>query len=158
MATIARNYSADMKFNPTSRLAAILRRVPLVMVTVIFTIIGIRGLVNPVTALSSRGIAFNSAGGVTMGRVGFGAFPLTFAILAASCLISPRRLLSGLYMALTLVTVVIAVRLFGIASDHSASQSARLLIPEMVLLTLSVNAIRMELSNRRASMPSKIGE
>jgi hypothetical protein len=42
------------------------------------------------------------------------------------------------------VCVVLAVRIVGILLDHSASQSARLLVPETVLLILSVVAIRLE--------------
>jgi hypothetical protein len=127
-----------------------LRRAPLVMVTVIFTLISARYLSDPIRAAAAVGISFTSPGGITVARVGFAAFPLAFAILAFSCLISARRLLAGLYMVLTVVAVVIAVRILGMALDHSASQSARLLAPEFVLLTLSVIAIRLESGRRRA--------
>jgi hypothetical protein len=114
------------------------------MVTVIFTLISLRYLTDPVRAAAAAGISFTSPGGITVARVGFAAFPLSFAILALSCLTSPRRLLAGLYMVVTVVCVVMAVRIFGILLDHSASESARLLVPETVLLALSVVAIRLE--------------
>lgn len=149
MATSMQGYSTETKVNGSSRVAGVLRRAPLVMVTVIFTLISFRYLSDPVRAAAAAGIAFTSPGGVTVARVGFAAFPLSFAILAFSCLISPRRLLVGLYMVLTVVVVVTAIRIFGIVLDHSASESARLLVPESVLMALSVIAIRLESSRRR---------
>ncbi|MBZ5683202.1 MAG: hypothetical protein LAO24_24185 [Acidobacteriia bacterium] len=135
-----------------SRVSVILRRAPLVMVTMIFTLISLRYLADPVRAAAAAGISLTSPGGITVARVGFAGFPLSFAILAFTCLISTRRLLAGLYMVLTVVAVVTAVRILGILLDHSASESARLLAPESVLLTLSVIAIRLESSRRRAEV------
>ena len=142
-------YATETKVRPTSRVAFVLRRAPLVMVTVIFTLISLRYLSDPVRAAAAAGISFTSPGGVTVARIGFAAFPLSFAMLAFSCLISTRRLLAGLYMVLTVVAVVTAVRILGILLDHSASENARLLVPESVLLILSVIAIRLESGGRR---------
>ncbi len=149
MSASMHSYSAETKPTGFSRVAPVLRRAPLVMVTVIFTLISFKYLVDPIRAAGATGISFTSPGGITVARVGFAAFPLSFAILAFSCLISTRRLLGGLYMVFTLANVVIAVRIFGILLDHSASASARLLVPEAVLLTLSVIAIRLELGRLR---------
>jgi hypothetical protein len=143
MSTTAQRYSVDTTPTLLSRIDPILRRAPLVMMTAIFTLISVRYLVRPVQEAAAVGISFTSPGGIAVARVGFAGFPLAFAILAFTCLISTRRLLAGLYMVLTLVSVVIAVRIFGIVLDHS-TQSARLLIPEAVLLVLSVVAIRLE--------------
>jgi hypothetical protein len=142
------SYSAEPKSAGHSRLAPVLRRVPLVMVTIIFTLISLRYLSDPMRAGAAMGLSFTSPGGITAARIGFAGFPLAFAILAAICLASTRRLLAGLYMVMTVDAVIIAVRIFGIVLDHSASESARLLIPEFVLLSLSVIAIRLELATR----------
>jgi hypothetical protein len=150
MATSIQGYSTAARANGFSRVVVVLRRAPLVMATVIFTMISFRYLSNPVRAAGAVGISFTSPGGITVARVGFAGFPLALAILAVSCLISTRRLLAGLYMVFTVVAVVTAVRLLGIALDHSASESARLLAPEAVLLTLSVIAIRLESARLRA--------
>jgi hypothetical protein len=150
MATFAERYSTEEKTNVFSRLTAVLRRAPLVMMTVIFTMISARYLANPVHSAAIQGIAFTTPGGVTVARIGFGAFPLALAILAFGCLISARRLLAGLYMVFTVISVLIAIRLAGIVLDHSAHEAARLLAPEFVLLTLSVIALRLELARRRA--------
>lgn len=131
-----------------SRIAAVLRRAPLTMMAVIFTLISLRYLSDPVHAAAAAGISFASPGGITVARVGFAAFPLSFAILAFTSLISPPRLLAGLYMALTVVSVVIAVRIFGIVVDHS-TETAHLLAPEAMLLILSVIAIRLESARLR---------
>ena len=152
MATSIQGHSTAAKVNGFSRVAVVLRRAPLVMATVIFTMISFRYLSNPVRAAGAVGISFTSPGGITVARVGFAGFPLALAILAVSCLVSTRRLLPGLYMVFTVVAVVTAVRLLGIALDHSAGESARLLAPEAFLLTLSVIAIRLESGRLRAKI------
>lgn len=150
MATIVERYSTEGKTSVSSRFAAVLRRAPLVMMTVIFTMISARYLLNPVHSAAIQGIVLTTPGGVTVARIGFGAFPLALAILAFSCLISTRRLLAGLYMVFTVISVVIAIRLAGIVVDHSAHEAVRLLLPEFVLLTLSVIALCLESARRRA--------
>ena len=148
MGTSIPNYSVATKSRDSSRIAAVLRRAPLVMMTVIFALISFKYLSDPVGAAATAGIGFTSPGGITIARVGFAAFPLSFAILALASLVSARWRLAGLYMVLTVASVVIGVRIFGILIDHS-TESARLLAPEAVLLALSVIAIRLELARRR---------
>ena len=132
--------SNSTRFSVTS----VLRRVPLVMLTVIFSLISLRYLKDPIAAAAATGISFTSPEGLTVARVGFAAFPLAFAIMAFSCLISAQRLLTGLYMVLTVDSVVLAVRLFSIAVDHSSGQAVWLIIPEVVLMIISLIAIRLE--------------
>jgi hypothetical protein len=138
----------------TSRFAVIVSRVPLGMVTVIFSLIGLRFLVDPVRAATAMGIAFTSPGGVTVARVGFAAFPLAFAILAVACLLSARRVLAGLSMVFIVVTVVFLVRILGLALDHSGAENVRLLAPEAVLMALSALGIHLERGRRRRETSS----
>lgn len=133
-----------------SFITGVLRRAPVVMMTVVFTLISFRYLHDPVHAAGAVGISFTSPGGIVIARVGFAAFPLAFAILAFASLTSPSRRLAGLYMALTLVSVVLVIRTFGILVDHS-TESAKLLAPEAVLLTLSLIAIRLESAGPRSA-------
>jgi hypothetical protein len=137
--------SRSVEMNPgvSSRITAVFRRIPLAMFTFIFAMISFRYLVNPVHYAAAAGISFTSSGGVTVARVGFAALPLSFAILALISLVSPRWRLGGLYMVLTVNSVVIAVRILGFQLDHSTA-SARLLLPETVLLILTIVAIRLE--------------
>lgn len=143
MSTAAQTYSAGVNPGGSSRIAAVFRRVPLVMITAIFTMISLRYLVNPVHYAAEAGISFTSPGGITIARVGFAAFPLSIAILALTALLSTRWRLGGLYMVLTVDCAVIAVRILGIQLDHSTA-SAKLLIPETFLLILAIVAIRLE--------------
>jgi len=132
-----------------ARLVGLLRGAPLLMVAVIFTLIGFRYLSDPAHAAAAAGIRFTSPGGIIVGQVGFAAFPLAFAVLALTCLISPARRLAGLYMVVTVVSVVIAVRIFGMLTTHS-HETVGLFAPEVVLLTLSIVAIRLESSRARS--------
>lgn len=149
MATSVRDYPMSMKSGSPFIVAAIFRRVPLVMMTIIFSLISVRYLSNPVTAAAKVGISFTSPGGITIVRVGFAAFPLSFAILAFISLFSERHRLSGLYMVLTVDSIVMAVRTLGIIAAHSM-ESAKLLAPETVLLVLSLIAIRLEWNAAKA--------
>jgi len=127
----------------SSVFSSVFRSAPLVMMMIIFALLGGRYLINPVHSAAVTGIGFTAPGGVTIARVGFGALPLSIAILAFISLRSARWRLAGLYMVLTVDGVVIAVRLLGFLLDHSAA-SAPLLIPEALLLALSMIAIRLE--------------
>ena len=148
MNTSVHAYPLVTKSGTWSRPVAVLRRAPLIMMLVIFSLISIRYLSNPVGAAAGVGISFTSPEGITIERVAFVAFPLSIAILAFASLLSARRRLAGLYMVLTVDLVVMAVRVFGILVDHSTA-SAHLLAPEGVLLTLSIIAIRLEAAAQR---------
>src|SRR5579864_2092186 len=113
MATSVQGYATKTNAGVFSRLSPILRRVPLVMVTVIFTMISARYLSDPVREAAKVGISFTDPGGITVARVGFAGFPLAIAILTFSCLFSPRRLLAGQFLVLTVDGVVTLVRIFG---------------------------------------------
>src|SRR5215475_1905360 len=113
------------------------------MMAVIFTLISFRFLVHPVRGAAEAGISFTAPGGITIARVAFAAFPVALAFLAFSSLISKRWRLAGLYMVLTVDSVVMAVRILGFWLDHSTA-SALLLVPEAALLVLSIVAIRLE--------------
>ena len=143
MSTATQTYSAESNPGASSRIATVFRRVPLIMFTAIFIMISFRYLVHPVHYAAQAGISFTSAGGITIARVGFAAFPLSFAILALAALLSTRWRLGGLYMVLTVDCAVMTVRIVGFQLDHSTA-SARLLVPEAVLLILAVVAIRLE--------------
>ena len=63
-----------------------------------------------------------SAGfGTTVGRVGFGAFPLAFSLFLLSCLFFERRVMPGLAFVATLDSVVLAVRVASMFVDSSRS-------------------------------------
>src|SRR6516164_10719492 len=121
MGAAMNSYSVSARAGNSSRLAGVLRRAPLVMTTVIFTLISFRYLAHPVRAAAEAGIAFISPGGITIARVGFAAFPLSLAILAFTSLFSTRWRLAGLYMVLTADSVVITVRVLGFWLDHSTA-------------------------------------
>jgi len=77
MGAVMNSYSVSARAGNSSRLAGVLRRAPLVMATLIFSLIGFRYLAYPVRAAAEAGIAFTSPGGITIARVGFAGFPLS---------------------------------------------------------------------------------
>src|SRR2546422_11378673 len=101
MGTSIPNYSVATKSRDSSRIAAVLRRAPLVMMTVIFALISFKYLSDPVGAAATAGIGFSSPRGITIGRVGFAAFPLSFANLAPASLASLPLRLAVLHMVFT---------------------------------------------------------
>jgi len=117
--------------------------------TLIFTLIGVKYITDPVRAAASFNISLGSAPAITSMRVGFGAFPVGFAIIVASCLVSTSRLLLGLYFVATIIGVATAARVLGIVVDGAAPESVVLLRPEVALLALSVVGVLLESGRRR---------
>src|SRR5258708_30104766 len=117
--------------------------------TLIFSMIGLRYITDPIHASAAIGINLGSALAATTTRVGSGAFPLGFAIFTFACLISKQRFLTGVSLVATVITTAIVVRIFGMVADGPAPESTKLFIPEAVMLTLSVVGIVLELIRRR---------
>ena len=79
----------------------------------------------------------------------FGAIFLGLAIACLWSLLSTRRLLSGLTLTAIVVGCVTAARLVGIALDGAAHESIFKLVPEVVLVSLSLVGIGIERLRRR---------
>jgi hypothetical protein len=130
-------------------------RALLLVASVLFLAIAARNIVDPAAAEGPVGIAFSSPGGVTVGRVGFGAFPLGFAIILIACLASERRLLLGLRFLNTLVVVLTAVRILGLVVDGPAAFTLKVLRPEIALTLLSTLAVYLEGKRRARATPAE---
>ena len=129
-------------------------RLLLLLATVLFLLIGLRYLGDPVNKAAADAISLGSVMAISRVRVGFGGFPLALSLILFGCLLSSRRLLIGLSVLATTVAVVTAARLMGIAVDGPAEEAVRLLRVETVLLTLSLAAIFLERARlRRAGTP-----
>lgn len=124
-----------------SRLGPWINRLVLAAATAIFTAIGLRYIADPVGASAATGAALNTALAITTTRVGFGAFPLSFALFSFYCLLSKQRLRTGVSLVATVLTTAILVRLISTAADGAAPQSARLFIPETAILLLSIGGL-----------------
>lgn len=158
MSTAVHNYSKPVGSTKSGRFGIWVSRLPLIAITAIFTIISAKFLISPVQSAAAQGISFNSGVGVTVARIGFGAFPLAFALITLSCLISRRRLLAGIYIVLTLITVVLVVRVFGMIADNSVKESMPVLVPEIVLGVLSIIALNLEKRRRRFQPDTEISD
>ena len=126
------------------RFAPWINRLVLVAATLIFTMIGLRYISNPVGAAAATGATLNSAQAITTTRIGFGAFPLGFAIFSLTCLISPRRLVAGVSLVTTIIATAIVVRLFSIRADGIVAESSKLFVPETIILLLSLGGLLLE--------------
>ena len=124
-----------------TRFAPWISRTVLAGATLIFSMIGVRYITDPVRYSAEIGVSLGSALGSTTTRVGSGAFPLAFAIFTLVCLISKRWLTAGVGLVFIVVTTAIIVRVLGLVVDGPAPQSIRLFIPEGVMLVLAGAAI-----------------
>jgi hypothetical protein len=131
------------------RLSPWLIRLLLFTVTALFTLISTRYLLDPVGKAAADAITLGTVMAVSRLRVAFGAFPLAFAVILMGCLVSTKRLLTGLVLLATMIGVVTAVRLAGIVIDGSEAEALKLLRVEAIVLTLSVVSIFIELGRRR---------
>jgi hypothetical protein len=81
--------------NGFSRGAIWFNRLLLAAATLVMTMIAVRNLRDPIGATLPLDIVLRSPTAVTIVRVGFGGFPLGFAVAFFGCLISTKRLLTG---------------------------------------------------------------
>jgi hypothetical protein len=121
-------------------------RLVLLAATFVLAMIGRKFILDPVGAAAASNMTLGSPLAITNLRASFGAFPLGCAIFVLICLLSAGRRVTGLTFVATIVGTALVVRLFGIATDGTLSDSLRVLIAEGMLLTLSIAAIFAELT------------
>jgi hypothetical protein len=120
----------------------------------VMTLIALRTLRDPIGSTRPLDIALQSATAVTVIRVGFGGFPLGFAVVLFGCVAATRRLLTGLFFVLTVVGTVTIARVQGLLVDGATAYNLGLLRPEIMMITLSGAGIILELRRRRGRRPS----
>jgi hypothetical protein len=123
-------------------------RVVLFAATALFTMIALRGLFDPVGSTGEHAIALGSPAGITVARVGFGGFPLAFALILLACLLAERRLASGLALLMVVAIVVTGARLLGLVLDGPAPFTLQVLKPEIGLIVASATAFVLERRRR----------
>jgi len=124
-----------------ARLSPWLARLVLLMATLLFAMIALKYITDPVTAAQRSGMSLNSPVALTNMRAGFGAFPLACAAVTLICLISVRRLRIGLTFIALLIGIVLIVRLYGIEEDGTLTENLRVLTAEAVLFSVTLIAL-----------------
>lgn len=127
-----------------------LSRLIIAAAAVLFAMIGFKFALDPQRAAAGAGMVIAADVGATNIRAGFGGFQLGFAAVLVFCLFSSRRLLAALGLIATVAAMIFFVRLFGAVHDGTVAQSTRVLIPETVILTLSLFGVLMEMRRRAA--------
>ena len=130
------------------KIAPWLSRLILLPPTVIFSLIATRYLAHPAASAAAQGITFSSNLGLTISRIGLGGFPLGCGIFVATCLLSRRRVLTGLTFVSILVGVVLIVRVLGMYADSTVAENLKLVRAEIMLLFLTGIGIALELAGR----------
>src|SRR5437879_9006931 len=130
------------------RFAPWVTRLILVAPTFIFMSIASRYIAHPAQAAASAGISLDKPLAATVLRIGFGAFPLASAIFSLSCLVSTRRILTGLSFASTMVGVALVVRVFGMLADGTVRESMRLVRAEAAMLAVCILGVFIVLGRR----------
>ena len=128
------------------KVAPWISRLLLLLPTVIFALIAARYITHPVASGAAQGIVLPPGLGVTIARVGLGGFPLGCSIFLATCLLSRRRLITGLTFVAIMVSVVLGVRLFGMAADSTVQDNLKLVNAEVGLLLVTGLGLLIELS------------
>ena len=132
-----------------SKLSPWIGRLIVLAVACLFAAISFKFVIDPQHAAANSGIHIEPGFGTTNTRTGFGGFPLGFAAILVFCLFSVRRLLPALLLIAIVVGAILIVRLFGAVQDATFSQSAHLLIPEVVIVVVSLLSAAMEVRRRR---------
>lgn len=137
--------------NSYARTVIWFNRLVLAGATFVMTMIALRNLRDPIGANMPLDIALNSASAITVVRVGFGGFPLGFAVALFACLIATRRLLTGMFLLLAVVGAATVARMQGLMLDGATPYNVHLLRPEVAMVTLSALGIVLELRRRRVA-------
>jgi fucose permease len=137
--------------NGYSRTVVWFNRFVLTAATFVMAMIALRNLRDPIGATVPLDIALKSPSAVTIVRVGFGGFPLGFAVALFACLLATRRLLAGMFLVLSVVGGATIARIQGLMVDGATSYNLNLLRPELAMLALSVAGIVLELRRRRGN-------
>jgi|GEM_PF-2013727 len=139
-------------------------RLVLAGATILFSLIALRQIADPIGASAPHQIALGSSDAITIMRVTGGPF-LGLALVLAACIASERRLLTGLGVLVTVNAVVTAVRIMGLTVDGPGPFTLRVLKPEVLLVVLSSIALLLEWRRRRhlafdprAACPAPSGE
>ena len=125
-----------------------LTRLMLLAPTAIFALIASRYLFDPIHAGAAVGLAFNTPMAITVARVGFGGFPLACSIFTLSCLVSTRRILTGLGFVALIMAVALIVRVSGMHVDGSVRDNMGLVRAESVMLVLFIIGVFIERARR----------
>jgi len=124
-------------------------RLVLAAATFVMAMIAARNLSDPVGATMPLDIALRSPAAVTIVRVGFGGFPLGFALALLGCLAATRRLLTGMFLLLAVAGAATIARVQGLLLDGPTPYNLGLLRPEMAMVAASGLGIALELRRRR---------
>jgi hypothetical protein len=136
------------------RYAPWLSRIILLAVTLLFARLAWPALADPVQEAATHGISLGSAEAVSRIRIGFGAVTLATSIITLVCLLSPRRVLTGLYFVLIWVGVITVVRIVGIAISGANAFDLWVLRPELAILTVTIVSIFIERGKRQRELRS----
>ena len=130
-------------------------RLVLAGATILFSLIGIRYIADPISAVAPHQITLGSSEAITDMRVSGGVFLGIAGVLLAS-IFSRRRLLGGIgVLALVSITVT-AVRLYGVAVDGPAPFTLQVLKPEIALVLLSSLGFLLESRRLRENSSSEV--
>lgn len=126
-----------------------LTRLILLWPTLVFGLIATRYLVHPIKNAADVGISVVSPLGLTILRVGFGAFPLACFLFTLFCLVSARRILTGFIFVSTVISAALLVRVAGMLADGTTAESMRLVVAEIVMLVLLVFGATLQAGSQR---------
>jgi hypothetical protein len=134
------------------KVAPWITRLILMVPVALFAAISVHYISHVTTAAGARGIVFVSGMGMTVARVGFGAFPLACGLFLLGCIFFERRLLTALAFVATLDSVVLVVRIASMFADSSVQENMTLIKAEVFLLALTAVGIIIELTRRRRNI------
>jgi hypothetical protein len=115
----------------------------------VFTVISVRFITDPLRAAAAAGFAADSSVGLTNLRSGIGGLFLGSACVILFCLLSSRRLLFGLGFVATMIGVILGVRILSVVADGTAGANLPVLFAEGVFLVLSVFGVFLETRRQR---------
>jgi hypothetical protein len=125
-----------------------LNRLVMGFAILVFSLIAVRTILDPVGSAAAHKIVLGSPAAITNTRISGGVF-LAMALVLAGSVIARQRHRSALLLLAVFSAVLTAVRLFGLVVDGPAPFTLKVLKPEIAVTVLA--AVAYTLERRRAT-------
>jgi hypothetical protein len=137
-----------------SKLGIWINRIVVTVVSVLFSMIGIKNIANPLQNSMQSDIMLNSPTALSVARVSMGAFPLAFAVILLTSLCIKRQLFGAILSVFIIIVITTIVRIVSLQIDGHSDFGSKVLKPEIIITIISSIGLYLELRRRRKESSS----
>src|ERR1043165_9334438 len=134
--------------NKFSNVGIWFNRIVLFLVSILFAMIAMKNLFNPVASAAESNIVLSSTTALSVARVSMGAIPLAIALTSFLSIFSQKQMFGGLLLVFIVAFTVTLVRVISLRIDGPSVFGQKVLLPEIIITVLSATGLFLELRRR----------